>query len=352
MENSKRLQLLSATEVTELYARPIFNAYEKELYFTLSKTEQVVLDKHTNTKTRVYFILQLGYFKAKQQFFNFSFEDVSDDVQFIFNAYYNEAESGRLSGGISRDYARIQRQAIMTLYGYRNWSSDYVQSIESHIGELLRYHPKGHSAFRQLLTYFDHQKIVIPSYSTLQDMFSDAFSAEEKRLNAIIMAIPTFEKDQLSLLLNRDDGITKLNIIRADQKDFQYTAVKAEVDKALRIVDLYTFATQFIPTLQLSKNAIRYYADIADQYAASRLRRLNKPQQWLHTLCFVYHRYQQIMDNLIVTFNYHTRAIMDAGKTYASIAQMEHSSGIVVDFPKLAQFLKWFPARSKQMTHE
>ena len=54
----------------------------------------------------------------------------------------------------------------------------------------------------------------------------------------------------------------------------------------------------FIPTLKLSKNAIRYYADVAEQYAASRLRRLSKPQQWLHAICFVYHRYQQIMDNI------------------------------------------------------
>lgn len=197
MGKSKRLQLLSPTEVSELYAIPIFNAHEQELYFTLSKPELVVLDNHTNTKTRVYFILQLGYFKAKQQFFNFSFDDVSEDALFIFNTYHNATESGHLSGGISRDYARKQRQAILTLYGYRNWSSDYEQSIKSHIGELLRYHPKGHSAFRQLLTHFDQQKIVIPSYSTLQDMFSNGFSTEEKRLNAIIMDIPTFEKEQL-----------------------------------------------------------------------------------------------------------------------------------------------------------
>jgi TnpA family transposase len=97
---------------------------------------------------------------------------------------------------------------------------------------------------------------------------------------------------------------------------------------------------------------VRYYADIAEQYAASRLRRLNKPQQWLHAICFVYHRYQQIMDNLIVSFSYHTRAIMDAGNTYASMAHMEHSSGIVVEFPRLAEFLKWFPMRSQKMTHE
>lgn len=352
MENTKRIHLLSSTEVEELYARPTFNTHEQRLYFALNKSERAALAQHSNTKTRVYFILQLGYFKAKQQFFTFSLEDVSNDVQFVVSTYYSDAGSTQFSGQISRDYIRIQRQAILSLYAYRGWSSDFVSKTKAHIGDLLRYYPKGHSAFRQLLAYFDHQKIVIPSYSTLQDIFSRAFADEEKRLNAVIMSMPTSTKDQLSLLIHRGDGITALNIIRADQKDFQYTAVKTEVDKALRIVDLYAFSKGFIPTLNISKNAVRYYADIAEQYAASRLRRLSKPQQWLQALCFVYHRYQQITDNLIVSFNYHTRAVMDAGKTYASMAHMEHSSGVVADFPKLAQFLKWFPARSQQMTNE
>ncbi|MDZ7925376.1 MAG: hypothetical protein U5M23_15290 [Marinagarivorans sp.] len=50
------------------------------------------------------------------------------------------------------------------------------------------------------------------------------------------------------MLIHRDDGITALDIIRADQKDFQYTAVKSEVDKALRVEALYDFAGGFLPS--------------------------------------------------------------------------------------------------------
>lgn len=352
MENHKRIHLLSSTEVEELYARPQFNVYEQRLYFTLNQSERAALVQHSNIKTRIYFILQLGYFEAKQQFFNFSLDEVSNDVQFIVSTYYSDTPSSPFTGSLSREYSRKQRQAILSLFYYRNWSPEYTPKIESHIGDLLRYYPKGHRAFRQLLAYFNHQKIIIPSYRTLQDMFSRAFAAEAKRMNAIMMNIPTSEKEQLSSLIHQDDGITALNIIRADQKDFQYTAVKNAVDKALHIMDLYAFTKGFIPSLNLSKNAVRFYADIAEQYAASRLRRLSKPQQWLHALCFVYHRYQQIMDNLIVSFCYHTRAIMDAGKTYASMAHMEHSSSVVTDFSKLVKFLKWFPMRSPDMTQE
>ena len=352
MQNTKRIQLLSSTEVEELYARPEFNTYEQNLYFSLSPAERTALEQFRNTQTRVHFILQLGYFKAKQQFFSFALNEVSNDVQHIVATYYGDADAAFFKGALSRKYARNQRQAILSLFDYRSWSPHYTAEIESHIAHLLRYYPKGHSAFRQLLAYFDHQKLIIPSYRTLQDMFSSAFTTEENRLDVAISSLPAAMSEQLGALVQRDDGITALNIIRADQKDFQYTAVKAEVDKALRIEDLYGFAKDFIPSLGLSKNAVRYYADVAEQYAASRLRRLSKPQQWLYALCFVFHRYQQIMDNLIVSFCYHTRAIMDAGKTYASMAHMEHSSKVVTDFPKLAKFLKWFPIRSPNMSQE
>ncbi|HHT3876015.1 TPA: DUF4158 domain-containing protein [Enterobacter hormaechei] len=87
MENIKRIQLLSNAEVEELYSRPEFNVHEQRLYFTLTQSERDALTQFSNTKTRIFFILQLGYFKARQQFFSFLLEDVSNDVQFIANVY-------------------------------------------------------------------------------------------------------------------------------------------------------------------------------------------------------------------------------------------------------------------------
>ena len=153
-------------------------------------------------------------------------------------------------------------------------------------------------------------------------------------------------------MVEQIDGISKLNVIRSDQKNFKYTAVKDEVDKALLISSLYEFAKSFLPTLQLSKNAIRYYADLTEQYAAFRLRGLNKSRQLLQTICFVFHRYQKIMDNLLSSFIYHARTIIDAGKIHADKAFMEYNSGLVVDFPKLAKFLKWFPNRDHDLTYD
>ena len=80
MEITKRIQLLTDAEISDLYDRPEFTLNERELFFTLSLLEQQALDRYHTTRLRVYFILQLGYFRAKQQFFSFHFEDAVDEV--------------------------------------------------------------------------------------------------------------------------------------------------------------------------------------------------------------------------------------------------------------------------------
>jgi len=346
MMNLKRIYLLPEAEIADLYARPIFNQNEQQLYFDLNQVELNILGQFGTIKTKVYFMLQLAYFKAKNQFFTFTFDDVLVDVEYVLAKFFKKTDAV-FQGSITRKRINQQKQIILNLFEYQDWSVEQAIQVEAHICELLRYYPKGHDTFRQLLVYFDNQRIVIPTYRNLQDMFTQAFANEGERLNQLILLIPLGQQEQLSELINREDGITKLIIIRAEQENFTYTAISAEVEKVLAIADLYKFAKDFLPTLLLSKNAIRYYADIAEQYAASRLRRLSRPQQWLHALCFIYHRYQQIMDNLITSFMYHIRAIAVNAKAYAEKAKAEYHSGLIVDLPKLAKFLKWFPNRKK-----
>lgn len=183
MENNNRIQLLSVAEAEELYSRPEFNVHEQRLYFTLTQSERDALTQFSNTKTRIFFILQLGYFKARQQFFNFSLDDVRHDVQFITDIYYRDLSSVLFTGCISRDYIRLQRQKLLSLFDYSVWSSDLIPEVQEHVSNLLRYYPKGHNAFRQLLVYFERRKITIPSYTTLQDIFSNAYSREDKHIN-------------------------------------------------------------------------------------------------------------------------------------------------------------------------
>jgi hypothetical protein len=160
MDNTKRIQLLTEAEISDLYGRPDFTADERELFFTISQSEQETLAQYHNVRTRVYFILQLGYFKAKQQFFQFTFEEVTDDTRFILKKFFDQDQSdNQWNGGLSRDSLRSQKQAILDLFEYQDWSTTIEPTVFAKLCELIRYFPKGHSALRQLLFYLDRQRM-------------------------------------------------------------------------------------------------------------------------------------------------------------------------------------------------
>ncbi|HHI9907284.1 TPA: Tn3 family transposase, partial [Legionella pneumophila] len=241
MTKKNRLQLLTEPEIEDFYARPNFNSGERELYFAMNPQEMIALRQYSATKTQIAFRLQLAYFKAKQKFFEFTFNEVHDDVAYLIAKYYKNAKA-KLPSSITRQTLNQQKQDILNLFDFQDWSLKQNALVESHLCELLRYYPKGNDTFRQLLVYFENQKILLPSYRTLQDLFTRAFSRESERIGKLIQLIPQEQQEKLSNLIKREEGSTKFNVIRADQKSFKYNPIKEEVAKAVELLDLYAFA--------------------------------------------------------------------------------------------------------------
>jgi hypothetical protein len=84
-QRAKRLYLLDAAEVAALYDRPHFTDEERAYYFALTPTETTLMQTFTDEAVQAFFVLQLGYFKAKQRFFSVKLADVFSDLIFIVN---------------------------------------------------------------------------------------------------------------------------------------------------------------------------------------------------------------------------------------------------------------------------
>ena len=121
-KNKERIDLLPQAEIDNLYERPIFNDEERLLYFTLTESESLAAMRYANLRTKLYFILQLGYFKAKQQFYSFDIENVIDDAEFINKIYLNG--NATLCGKITREYIKSQKDDILKLYNYQIFSCE------------------------------------------------------------------------------------------------------------------------------------------------------------------------------------------------------------------------------------
>jgi hypothetical protein len=81
--DSRRLSILSAQEVDELYGLPRFTEDDRRLYFDLGPAEHELVAGVFTFSVAVHLVLQLGYFKAKRQFFVYSLDSVKGDVAYM-----------------------------------------------------------------------------------------------------------------------------------------------------------------------------------------------------------------------------------------------------------------------------
>ena len=88
VSSSRRLSILTAQEIDDLYGLPRFSEDDRRLYFDLSPAERDLVDRVHTPSVAVHLILQLGYFKAKRQFFVFARKAVLDDLEHLRQRYF------------------------------------------------------------------------------------------------------------------------------------------------------------------------------------------------------------------------------------------------------------------------
>ena len=92
----KRLNILGDDEFTAIFGRPHFTYEDRCHYFLLSQPEKELLQRLRSINSKAYFVLQLGYFKAKHQFFVFDLQDVEEDFQYVLKEHFNNSEIANL----------------------------------------------------------------------------------------------------------------------------------------------------------------------------------------------------------------------------------------------------------------
>ncbi len=71
--SDKNLTVLSEAESVALYGLPDFDDFQRAEYFALTDEERTLTQRRNGVPEKILCMLQLGYFKAKQAFFNVSF---------------------------------------------------------------------------------------------------------------------------------------------------------------------------------------------------------------------------------------------------------------------------------------
>ncbi|MBK3844106.1 DUF4158 domain-containing protein, partial [Paraburkholderia aspalathi] len=116
--NSHRLSILTRHEIDELYALPHFTDEERRAYFELGEAEQQLVQSRT-TSVAAYLTLQLGYFKAKQQFFEYDQDAIQDDLRYILCRHFPDKGTGPSISPPSTPTRRLLQHSILDLFGFQ-----------------------------------------------------------------------------------------------------------------------------------------------------------------------------------------------------------------------------------------
>jgi TnpA family transposase len=338
----RRLRILGDDEIDALYGRPRFTPDERVHYFALSPPEKEALQALRAVKSQAYFVLQLGYFKARSLFFTFDLHEVHEDLYSILEHYFPQHAMTDFSP-IDKGTRLKQQHVILALCQYRSCDRAQRQHLAAKARQAARVCAKPIYVFRELMHYLAEQRLVLPGYSFMQDTVGKALTYEQHRLTTLVhQHLEQADIEAFQRLFDDTPGLYEVTQLKREPKDFSAGEIKHEIQRGTQIRDVYHRATTLVPLLHISNENIKYYASLVNYYSVYKLKRFDKWIVYLYLLCFVYHRYQRLHDNLIDSFIYHVRRYTDEAKEAAKERIYNYRMEGNQHLPKAGRVLKLF----------
>lgn len=169
------------------------------------KVQPAKLQSLHSFKSKVYFVLQLGYFKAKHLFFTFDLLEVKEDLQYVLKQHFNDRKMVALST-VHKSTRFKQQQLILERFGYHSCGPEERKQIEKKAYHAVTISGKPIFIFREIMNYLNEQRIVVPGYSFIQETVSQAITFEQNRLTSIMQ--------------NHLKGLYEITLLRREPKDF------------------------------------------------------------------------------------------------------------------------------------
>lgn len=296
----ERIKILTNSEIHEIYGFPVFTDDDREIYFSLTEMEKNELNSLSSFSSKIYFNLQLGYFKSKKLFFNPENYDTNDDILFILKNNFG-IETKHSAINVPKVNKKRCHDKILSLFDYQVCNNKFKSELLKKSNQISSVYSDPVYIFRQIINYLEFNRITLPGYTTLQDIVSKAMTFEKKRTENMINKIPSEIKIELAgLLLN--NSLYEVTLLKKEPKDFSYSQMKLEIKKKKSIENIYNFSKDFLPKLNISNENIKYYASLVEYYTVYKLNRMSPDTTNLYLLCFIFNRSQKINDNLADAF--------------------------------------------------
>lgn len=205
-----RLAILSHEEVDELYGLPQFTDDDRHTYFDLSPPEQEAVEAHARA-TGVFLALELGYFKAKRQFFTFEPAEVAEDLRYLLARYFPGKAGAWAKTLPGRTTRVLMRQTVLDLLGYRPWDATALRMLEERARRMAMRSTQPLFLLREILQSIEQERFELPRYSTLQDLVGRVVTHERNRVAGLLdQTLPSAVAQSLDSLLQSDESMYRI----------------------------------------------------------------------------------------------------------------------------------------------
>jgi TnpA family transposase len=321
---------------------PAFRRDDRDLYFDLSPAERELVDGVFTLSVAIHLVLQLGYFKAKRQFFVYALDAVTEDAGHILRRYFPARDMAEIKSP-AKSTRLEQQQVILRLFEYRPCDAVAKAELERKARRVAMLSAQPVFILREVLQYLAHQRIVAPGYTYLQDMVGRTVSGERLRITRLLGRALTPEVErQLEALLDAEEGMYRISLLKHEPKDFSYGELRQEVERRKFFQPLFEFGQTFLASAGLSNESVKYYASLVQFYTVYKLQRLAGPTVRLYLLCFASHRFRQINDNLIEAFIHLVDQYEQQAKLASEEAAMKAMSDATANLQAAGQVLNLF----------
>lgn len=304
----EHLEILDEQEIHALYGLPQLEDNQRFVFFEMTDQEIAAMKRFKTYPSRIYFALQLAFFKAKQQFYIFDLESVVTHVEYLRKRYFPQ-QIIVAKGAVSKPTRLKQQKVILKLYNYRLADEAIRNRLRNEAALHARRFASPSFIFQRLLRYMEEQRIVYPAYSTLQRLVENILSKERKRLELLLKIHLTDEiRLELELLLtDQHQGMYLFTWLQKEPKNLKYQAMRGQAQRLQMLILFYQSARKIIPLLEISNDNTRYYSNLSVHYTIQSLRQFQGQMVYLLLLCFAYYRTHYINDNLVESFRFYVR---------------------------------------------
>jgi hypothetical protein len=308
------LDFLSVPAKTHYFGEPKFKMEQRKFYFDLTQEEHQYLNTLTSDVSKLHYILLSGYFHSSFTIFSLDQIDVpQDDINFICDRFKLNADKYQISRStLNKHQFTICDLSLVSQYRSNKHRQLLIKKAEG----FAKLHIKPIFIFTEIVQRLLDFGLTMPSYREFQMVISNAIRTEESRIIKLLKNIPDKINNDINELLASDKEINLTAIITLP-KNVSNKEIETEIARLKRLNHLYTFTSEFIPTLKLSLESVKYYSSLVKYYGRSKLDRMSTELVKLYVICYINYRYQRINDSSAESFQalvcrYYTEAMTQA----------------------------------------